>query len=72
MQVIEFLRNIGLATCRAKEKTIPEIIFQSSEKSAASFLRSYAEGDGSVYISTSLNNLEITFISSSKKLMEDR
>lgn len=71
LQIIEFLRNLGLTPGRAREKVVPEIIFQSSKKSIASFLRSFAEGDGSVSISSSLRSSELAFISVSKKLMQE-
>jgi len=71
MQVIEFLKNLGLVPGRAKTRVVPEIIFQSSKKSVASFLRAFAEGDGSVYISSCLRNLEIAFTSASKQLMQE-
>ena len=70
MQVIAFLKNLGLMPGKAKERCVPEIIFQSTKEAAASFLQAYGEGDGSVYISSSLKNLEIAFISSSKRLMQ--
>ncbi len=71
LQIIEFLRNLGLTPGRARERVVPEIIFQSSKKSIASFLRSFAEGDGSVSISSSLRSSELAFISASKKLMQE-
>ncbi|MBU2540315.1 MAG: DNA gyrase subunit A [Candidatus Omnitrophica bacterium] len=70
-QVIEFLKNLGLTPGRAKDRRVPDIIFQSKKDSVASFVRGYAEGDGSVCISSSLSNLEVTFISASKKLMQE-
>ena len=43
MQVIEFLKNLGLCQARAKEKIIPSIIFSSSKQSVAAFIGGYAE-----------------------------
>jgi DNA gyrase subunit A len=71
LQVIEFLNNLGLVRGRAKTRQVPEIIFASTKNSMAAFLRGYAEGGGSVYKSTDLSLLEITFISVSKKLMQE-
>ncbi|MFC1699170.1 DNA gyrase subunit A, partial [Candidatus Omnitrophota bacterium] len=71
LQAINFLHNLGLVPGRAKERVVPEIILKSSKQSAAAFLRGFAEGDASVYISASLRNLEICFISASKKLMQE-
>ena len=65
-QVIEFLKNLGLAPARAPKKVVPEIIFNSSKKSLSAFLKGYAEGDGSVYLSGAP---EICFNSKSKKLL---
>ena len=69
--VLEFLSNLGLEPSRAKDRVVPGIIFSSSKKSMASFIRGYAEGDASVYMSSSLKNIEISFISASKKLMQE-
>jgi len=71
IQIIDFLKNLGLAPGRARERVVPEIIFQSSKKSVASFLRGLAEGDGSVSIASSLRSSELTFISVSKRLMQE-
>jgi len=71
VQIIKFLNNLGLIPGRAKERVVPETIFMSSKKSVSSFLKGYAEGDGSGYISSSLKNPEITFISTSQKLMQE-
>ena len=69
--IVEFLSNLGLKAGTAKDRAVPEIIFSSSKTSIASFLRGYAEGDGSVYMSSSLKNIEIVFISVSKRLMQE-
>jgi len=68
LQVIGFLNNIGLTKARAIGKTVPEIMFSSSKESLSAFLRGYAEGDGSVYLSGAP---EIAFISKSKKLLSE-
>jgi DNA gyrase subunit A len=68
LQVIEFLNNIGLTKAKAAEKSVPKIIFSSSKESLSSFLKGYAEGDGSVYLSGAP---EIAFISKSKKLLSE-
>ena len=66
--VIEFLKNLGLNPVRAADKKVPEIIYSSSKESLSSFLKGYAEGDGSVYLSGAP---EIAFISKSKKLLAE-
>ncbi len=71
LYVLAFLKNLGLCPATAKHKTVPEIIFLSSKKSVASFLKGYAEGDGSVYMSSSLKNIEVVFISASERLMQE-
>jgi len=68
-QVTEFLKNLGLRQVRAQNKTVPEIIFMSSQKSVGSFIKGYAEGDGS--ICAGVTNPDISFISTSKKLLEE-
>lgn len=68
LQIIQFLNNLGLTKAKAGEKTVPEIIFLSSKDSLSAFLRGYAEGDGSVYLS---GTPEISFISKSKKLLSE-
>ena len=65
--VIEFLKNLGLKPVRAAQKEIPEIIYSSSKESLSAFLKGYAEGDGSVYLSGAP---EISFISMSKNLLD--
>jgi len=67
-QVVEFLKNLGLHQARAYEKTIPAVIVQSSKKSAAAFIKGYAEGDGSICIGE--RNPDISFISTSEKLIQ--
>jgi len=66
-QVIQFLRNLGLEPVRAKDKDVPGIIFSGTKEAVASFLRGYAEGDGSVYHSGAP---EIAFISMSVNLLK--
>lgn len=68
-QVTEFLKNLGLPESCAQEKMVPDIIFKSSQKSVASFIKGYAEGGGSVCIGK--RNPDISFISTSKKLLEE-
>ncbi|MFH1457648.1 MAG: DNA gyrase subunit A [Candidatus Omnitrophota bacterium] len=68
-QVREFLKNIGLLQSRAQKKKVPPIIFKSSRKSVSSFIKGYAEGDGSVCIGK--RNPDISFISTSEKLLQE-
>lgn len=68
LQIIKFLGNLGLKPVHAREKTVPEIIFMSSQKSIAAFISAYAEGDGSVYLSGAP---EIAFISKSVNLLSE-
>src|SRR5258708_226165 len=67
-EVLEFLKNLGLKPVRAKDKKVPEIIYLASKLSIAAFLRGYAEGDGSVYLSGAP---EICFTSMSKTLLDE-
>src|SRR3989338_8356763 len=55
--VIQFLKNIGLLPVKSASKTIPELVFRSPKDVAASFLRAYFEGDGSVSFSSKMNEL---------------
>ncbi len=47
--LVEFLKNLGLQEVLSDKKRVPEIIFHSSKKSVAEFLKGYFEGDGGVY-----------------------
>jgi len=67
LYILGFLKNLGLNPLRAAQKEIPEIIYSSSKNSLSAFLRGYAEGDGSVYLSGAP---EICFISMSKSLLD--
>ncbi len=66
-RVIGFLKNLGLNSCRAPQKTVPEAIYRSTKESIAAFLLGYVEGDGSVYHSGAP---EIAFISMSRALLK--
>ena len=66
--VVEFFRNLGLSTGRAKDKAVPEVIFLSTKNSAGSFLKGFAEGDGSV--NTGPRTPDICLMSTSKNLMQ--
>jgi DNA gyrase subunit A len=65
-----------LKSSHASKKQIPEIIFHASKKSTAAFLKGLYEGDGSIYLckyrnrDTKQKSIEIAYISSSKKLLE--
>ncbi len=67
--VITFLRNIGLHPHKSGDRRIPPLIFQSPKGVAASFLRAYFEGDGSV--SESGKMIELSCISKSERLIEE-
>jgi DNA gyrase subunit A len=69
MQIIEFLKSLGLHQSRAPEKTTPHIIFSSSKNSVAAFIKGYAEGDGSICIGK--RNPDVSFISTSERLIRD-
>lgn len=47
-RLIKFLTHLGVKPCYAKEKEIPEFIFQSSSEEVAGFISAYYEGDGSI------------------------
>ena len=65
---IAFLHSIGLPAAKAREKVIPSALFQSPQHIAASFLRAYFEGDGS--ISSAPKMVELSCCSVSSKLIE--
>ena len=67
LQLIHFFHNMGLAPVRAGKKDVPEVIRLSTKESMAAFVRGYAEGDGSVYLSGAP---EIAFISMSVELLK--
>ena len=64
---LEFLRNIGLTVCSAKDKEIPELILRSSKHVLKEFVRSYFEGDGSLSFTKKMR--EIRACSMSPKLL---
>ena len=68
-QVVEFLRQIGLAQAKAKDKKIPFSILQSPKLVVAEFLRSYFEGDGSISFSGK-KMVELSAISVSEELIK--
>ena len=61
--IVQFLRNLGLNPVKSIQKEIPEVIFSSSKEVAASFLRAYFEGDGSVSFSNKMNELSCCSVS---------
>lgn len=65
--VIQFLKNLGLEPVKSAKKSIPHAILKSSRGVAASFLRAYFEGDGS--ISYSRKMIELSAISKSSTLL---
>lgn len=65
--VIEFLRNLGLATSKSPRRIIPHTIFKSPKSIVANFLKGYFEGDGS--ISSSSRMVELSAISKSEELI---
>ena len=65
--VVSFLKNLGLIPARSNQKSVPKIIFKGSKSTLASFIKGYAEGDGSVYLSGAP---EIAFDSTSAKLLQ--
>ena len=67
--IVEFLRNIGLTPDKAREKKIPFSILRSSKPAAASFLRAYFEGDGSISWSSKMT--ELSAISASENLIQE-
>ncbi|MBI2035329.1 MAG: hypothetical protein HYT12_01450 [Candidatus Liptonbacteria bacterium] len=67
--VVSFLHNLGLNIATSAFKTIPEPILQSPKNVAASFIRAYFEGDGS--ISNSDKMIELSSCSISKKLTDE-
>lgn len=68
--VIEFLRNIGLAPLKSSQRKIPALILQSPKGVAASFLKAYFEGDGSISKGQNGNFRELSAISKSPELIQ--
>ncbi len=66
--VIAFLRNLGLAQTKSKDREIPTTILQSPKHIVAKFLQAYFEGDGS--ISASGRMIELSCCSISEKLID--
>ena len=67
--VVALLRNLGLAPVRSQAKTIPETVLRSPRAVAATFVRAYIEGDGT--ITTSLPKMvELSCISTSERLID--
>ena len=64
---LEFLRNIGLTLCKAKDKEIPELILRSPKPVLKEFVRSYFEGDGSLAFTNHM--MEIRACSMSPELL---
>ena len=67
--VLRFLRSIGLLPVRSEDKRIPQLILQSPKNIAASFIRSYFEGDGS--ISYAHKMIELSCCSTSEEMLKE-
>src|SRR3989344_3153981 len=65
---IDFLKNIGITPVKSREKTLPFSILQSPKNVAATFIKSYFEGDGS--ISSAKKMVELSCCSVSSNLLE--
>ncbi|MDP2966960.1 MAG: DNA gyrase subunit A, partial [bacterium] len=70
LYLVEFLRNLGIKIVSSKEKQIPHIIFHSTKKSVAAFLRGFIEGDGSIYHNQCNRTPSIDIISTSRELLQ--
>ncbi len=66
---LEFLRNIGLLPLKSAKKTVPKLLFKSPKNVFSEFLKSYFEGDGSVFYSK--KKMEISGCSISQKLLSE-
>ncbi|MDD4996192.1 MAG: DNA gyrase subunit A [Patescibacteria group bacterium] len=73
--VVDFLINLGLKHCRAGDKTVPPALFHASPKTITTFLRAYAEGEGSVYESVNKKRKSVystvVLASKGKRLLEE-
>ena len=75
--ITEFLEKSGLDNRLSSKKQVPKIIFHSSKKSVATFLKGLFEGDGSIYIckyhneKTKRKSVEIVYISTSEVLLKE-
>lgn len=59
-ELVDFLKHIGITSCYAAEKVIPEIIFQSSAQEVAAFIAAYWEVNGSSSLSQGNNVLSLS------------
>ncbi len=66
---LEFLRNIGLLPVKSAEKSIPMLLLKSPKNIISQFLRSYYEGDGSIF--SAGRKIELNCCSVSQKLMAE-
>lgn len=69
LYTISFLRNIGLSPVKAKEKTIPVVMYKATKPVLQAFLQSYFEGDGS--ISYSNHMVELSCCSVSLQMLQE-
>lgn len=67
--VIAFLKNIGLAPAKSPYRRIPHLIFESPRHVAATFVRSFFEGDGTITYSPRI--VQLGCCSKSEKLIDD-
>jgi DNA gyrase subunit A len=66
---LEFLRNIGLDSKRAKDKNVPKFIFESPKNVSKEFLKAFFEGEGGV--ASTENMMEIRSCSVSEELISE-
>lgn len=66
-QVVEFLRNIGLAPVKSAAKEIPPLILQSPKSAVAAFIQALFEGDGGISYGGKMT--ELSFVSTSESLV---
>jgi len=61
---IDFLKNIGITPVKSREKSVPFSILQSPKTVAATFIKSYFEGDGSISFAKKMVELSCCSVSS--------
>lgn len=62
---LEFLRNIGLSFEKSKNRTFPDLLFQSPKKVLVEFIKSFYEGEGGLGYSNKMKEIRLCSTSSS-------
>jgi ribonucleoside-diphosphate reductase alpha chain len=68
---VEFFNKLGVMSCKAEEKRVPEAIFTAPYEAVAGFLRGLFSSDGTVRDSHKSSSDWIALSSKSKKLLQE-